>query len=141
MSEPLTDERLVEIYRSTKTIAVVGASTNPEKPAHRIPAYLQAQGFRIIPVNPSASEILGEPTVDSLDDISEPIDVVNVFRPAEEAPAIAEQAAEIGASTLWLQLGIESEEAAAIAAGQGLAVVMDTCMGATHQRLAKAGLL
>ena len=141
MSETPPDETLAEIYRNTRTIAVVGASTNPDKPAHGIPAYLQAQGFRIIPVNPTADEIFGEPTVRSLADIAEPVDVVNVFRPSAEAPDIAAQAAAIGASTLWLQLGIESEEAATIAMEQGLNVVMDTCMGATHRRLAKAGLL
>ena len=138
MSERLPDETLAEIYRNTGT---VGASTNPDKPAHGIPAYLQAQGYRVIPVNPMADEIFGAPTVDSLADISEPVDVVNVFRPSAETPGIAAQAAALGASTLWLQLGIESEEAAQIATGQGLTVVMDTCMGATHQRLTRAGLL
>jgi predicted CoA-binding protein len=141
MFETLPDETLAAIYRNTSTIAVVGASTNPDKPAHAIPAYLQAQGFRVIPVNPTADEIFGEPTVRSLGDISQPVDVVNVFRPSVETPDIAAQAAELGASTLWLQLGIESEEAAAIAMEQGLSVVMDTCMGATHQRLTKAGQL
>jgi predicted CoA-binding protein len=141
MSDRLPDETLAEIYRNTATIAVVGASTDPDKPAHHIPAYLQAQGFRIIPVNPIADMILGERAVDSLDDISQPVDVVNVFRPAQEAPELARQAVELGASTLWLQLGIESDEAAAIAKAHGLAVVMDTCMGATHKRLDKAGRL
>ncbi len=141
MSEPLSDEALAEIYRLTETIAVVGASGNPDKPAHTIPAYLQTQGFRVIPVNPTADEVLGERTVVSLADISEPVDVVNVFRPAAEAPGIAEQAAELGASTLWLQSGIESTEAREVATARGLTVVMDTCMGATHRRLMKAGLL
>ncbi len=141
MSERLPDETLAEIYRNTGTIAVVGASTNPDKPAHGIPAYLQAQGFRIIPVNPVADEIFGAPTVRSLADIPDPVDVVNVFRPAAETPGIAAQAAALGTSTLWLQLGIESAEAAEIATERGLTVVMDTCMGATHQRLTKQGLL
>ncbi len=136
-----SDEQLAEIYRSTKTIAVVGASTNERKPAHGIPAYLQSQGYRIIPVNPAANEVLGRPTVATLSDISEPVDVVDVFRRPELTPAIAEDAVSIGASVLWLQAGIESDEAADIAMGGGLTVVMDTCMGATHQRLVKAGLL
>ena len=138
---PPTDEQLAEIYRSTKTIAVVGASTNESKPAHKIPAYLQGAGFRIIPVNPAADEILGEKTVDSISDIGERVDVVNVFRRAELTPPIATEAASIGAIVLWLQSGIASDEAADIAVAGGLTVVMDTCMGATHRRLVEAGLL
>ena len=136
-----SDEQLAEIYRSATTIAVVGASTNEAKPAHGIPAYLQSQGYRIIPVNPAADEIFGQPTVASLSDITEPVDVVDVFRRPELTPAIASEAVAIGASVLWLQAGIESDEAADIAMSGGLSVVMDTCMGATHQRLEKAGLL
>lgn len=136
-----TDDLLAEIYRSTRTIAVVGASTDESKAAHRIPAYLQAQGYRIIPVNPGSDEVLGEQPVASLVEISEPVDVVDVFRPSEETPAIAREAVAIGAKVLWLQAGIESEEAAEIARAGGLAVVMDTCMGATHRRLSDAGAL
>ena len=141
MPEGPSDESLALIYRNSRTLAVVGASTNPDKPAHHIPAYLQTQGYRVIPVNPSADMIFGEATVASLAGISERVDVVNVFRPAEEAAEIAVQAAELGASTLWLQVGISSEEAAAVASEAGMTVVMDTCMGATHRRLTKEGLL
>jgi predicted CoA-binding protein len=137
----LPDEVLAEIFQKTKTIAIVGASTNPEKPAHSIPAYLQAQGYRIIPVNPTAREILGEPTVSSLAHIAVPVDVVDVFRPADEALGVAEQAINLGASALWLQSGIESAEAAELAADGGLTIVMDTCMGATHRRLVREGML
>ena len=140
MTKP-SDDRIADIYRSTTTIAVVGASTDEDKPAHRIPRYLQSQGYRIIPVNPFADEIWGEPAVDSLANVEEQVDVVDVFRPAEEAPDIARQAVEIGASVLWLQLGIESDEAAEIAEDAGLTVVMDQCMGATHQRMKAAGAL
>lgn len=136
-----TDEQLVDIYRSTNTIAVVGASTNEAKPAYRIPAYLQSQGFRIIPVNPTADQVLGEKAVGSLADVEETVDVVDVFRPSEATPAIATEAVSIGASVLWLQAGIESDEAADIARAGGLTVVMDLCMGATHRRLVEAGLL
>jgi predicted CoA-binding protein len=131
-----TDEQLIEIYRSTRTIAVVGASANPAKPAHTIPAYLQSQGYRIVPVKPGGGEILGERVVESLADISVPIDVVDVFRPPREAPEIARQAVEAGAKVLWLQAGIVSDEAGQIARAGGLEVVMDTCMGVTHRRLA-----
>ncbi len=132
----VTDDQLIEIYRTTRTIAVVGASANTEKPAHSIPAYLQSQGYRIIPVNRAGGEILGEQAATSLDEITGPIDVVDVFRPPREVPAIARQAVKAGAKVLWLQAGIVSEEAARIAEEAGLAVVMDTCMGATHRRLA-----
>jgi uncharacterized protein len=128
-------ELLLEIYARTKAIAVVGASTDESKPAHEIPRYLQSQGYRIVPVNPRGGEILGEPVASSLDDVDEPADVVDVFRPADEAPAIAEQAIEIGARVLWLQLGIASAEARRSAEAAGLTVVMNRCMGATHGEL------
>lgn len=130
-----TDDELRDIYANTKTIAVVGASGDESKPAYSIPAYLQGQGFRIIPVNPKGGEILGEQVMPSLTSIEEPVDVVDVFRPAEETPAIALEAGAIGAKVLWLQAGISSDEAEEIAQAKGLQVVMDACMGATHQRL------
>ena len=135
MSNP-SDDELIEIYREVRTIAVVGASADPEKPSHKIPAYLQSVGYRIIPVNPSADELFGEPVHRTLADIDEPVDVVDVFRPSAETPAIARHAAEIGASVLWLQVGITSTEAERIATEAGMTVVMDICMGATHKRLA-----
>jgi predicted CoA-binding protein len=131
-----SDQELIEIYRATKTIAVVGASTDPEKPAHRIPEYLQSVGYRIIPVNPAGGELFGERVFTSLDQIDEAVDVVDVFRPAHETPAIARQAVDLGADVLWLQLEIASEGAERIASDGGLTVVMDMCMGATHKRLA-----
>ena len=129
------DDELREIYAETKTIAVVGASDNPRKPAHTIPRYLQRQGYRIIPVNPKGGEILGQKVYGSLQEIEEPIDVVDVFRPSEETPDVARSAVEAGAKVLWLQEGISSEEAERIASEGGLKVVMDRCMGATHARL------
>ena len=130
-----SDDELRDIYADTKTIAVVGASENPEKPGHNIPRYLQSQGFRIIPVNPKGGEILGEKVYGSLSDIPDPVDVVDVFRPAEETPDIARDAVAIDAKVLWLQSGIASDEAYGIATAAGLQVVMDMCMGATHGRL------
>lgn len=130
-----SDDELRSIYENTKTIAVVGASGDQSKPAHNIPTYLQSVGFRIIPVSPKGGELFGETVRTSLADIDEPVDVVDVFRPAEEAPKIAEEAAAIGAKVLWLQAGIWSDEAYALAKEKGLEVVMDMCMGATHQRL------
>src|SRR5215470_15596743 len=99
-------EQLQSIYAETWTIAVVGASADPEKAANRIPRYLQSQGYRILPVNPRGGELYGEQVHTALTDIDVPVDVVDVFRPAEEAPEIARQAVEIGAKVLWLQLGI-----------------------------------
>ncbi|TMD43837.1 MAG: CoA-binding protein [Chloroflexi bacterium] len=128
-------EKLLRIYAETKTIAVVGASADETKAAHQIPRYLQSQGYRIIPVNPRGGEILGEPVFRSLTDIDVPVDVVDVFRPAQEAPAIARQAIAIGAKVLWLQIGIESEEARQLAEAAGLTVIMNRCMGETHGEL------
>jgi uncharacterized protein len=128
-------EQLARILAETKTIAVVGASGDPSKPAHRIPRYLQRQGYRIVPVNPRGGELLGEPVARSLAEVEGPVDVVDVFRPASETPQVAREAAEIGAKVLWLQLGIESEDARQVAESAGLTVVMDRCMGEAHGEL------
>jgi uncharacterized protein len=128
-------ERLARIYADTRTIAVVGASADPAKPAHRIPAYLQGQGYRILPVNPRGGELFGEPVARSLAEVDGPVDVVDVFRPADEAPEIAREAVRVGAKVLWLQEGIESEEARRVAEAAGLTVVMNRCMGVTHRQL------
>lgn len=129
------DDVLRQIYAETKTIAVVGASADESKAGHRIPRYLQSQGYRIIPVSPRGGEILGERVYASLDEVEVPIDAVDVFRPAEEAPDIARAAVGAGAKVLWLQTGVQSGEAGRIAEEGGLRVVMNTCMGATHGRL------
>jgi predicted CoA-binding protein len=134
VANPL-DDQLRRIYEETKTIAVVGASNDEAKDAHKIPRYLQQQGFRIIPVNPRGGEILGERAYASLTDVDVPVDVVDVFRPSEETPGIASDAVKVGAKVLWLQLGIESEEAARIAQEGGVLPIMNMCMGATHRRL------
>jgi predicted CoA-binding protein len=133
--EPSERELLLRIYAETRTIAVVGASSDESKDAHTIPRYLQSQGYRILPVNPRGGEILGEHVFPSLADIDVPVDVVDVFRPAQEAPDIARQAVAIGAKVLWLQEGIVSEEARRIGEAAGLTVVMDRCMRATHRAL------
>jgi uncharacterized protein len=129
------DDELRSIYENTKTIAVVGASGDEFKPSHRIPKYMQSQGFRIVPVSPRGAEILGERAFASLADVDVPIDVVNVFRPSEETPGIAEEAVKAGAKTLWLQSGIHSDEAERIAQEAGLKFVSGACIGVTHGRL------
>lgn len=130
-----TEEQLRELYAQSRTIAVVGCSPHWPNPTNVVPAYMQSEGYRILPVNPHEEEVLGEPAVDSLDDLAEPVDIVDVFRPAEEAPGVASQAARIGAKCLWLQTGIVSEEAERIAADAGLMVVMDSCIGITYGQL------
>jgi predicted CoA-binding protein len=128
-------ETLTRIYDDSRTIAVVGASTDEAKAAYRIPEYLQRHGYRIRPVNPRGGTILGEPVAAALADVDGPVDVVDVFRPAAEAVDIAHQAVAIGAKVLWLQLGITSDEARRVAEAGGLTVVMDRCMGAIHREL------
>ena len=134
MKNPSFDE-LRRIYAETETIAVVGASADTHKPAHVIPRYLKEHGYRIVPVSPKGGELFGEPVRPSLADVDVPVDVVDVFRPAEEAPGIAQEAVDIGAKVLWLQSGIVSEEAGRVAREGGLVVVMGICMGQTHAQL------
>lgn len=116
-------------------MATVGASTNLDKPAGGVPQHLKKIGFHVIPVNPNASEIFGERSFASLLDVDEPIDIVQVFRPSEEAPNIARQAVQIGAKVLWLQLGITSPGAREIAQEAGIDYVEDRCMGQETRRL------
>ena len=130
-----SDEDLKQILTDATTIAMVGASSNPDKASYGIMQKLQKAGYRVIPVNPHETEILGERSFPSLVDVPERIDIVAVFRRSEDAPGIADEAATIGAKVLWLQSGISSEEAAERATRGGLATVMDTCIGATHSLL------
>ncbi|HVM21102.1 MAG TPA: CoA-binding protein [Egibacteraceae bacterium] len=123
-----------EILDLADTVAVVGMSSNPNKAAYSVPAGLQAAGFRIIPVNPTARTILGEQAYASLGEVPEEIDVVEVFRPADEAPGIVQQAAAVGAKAVWLQKGLTSPEARAAAEEAGLAYVEDACMGVERSR-------
>jgi len=116
-----------EILESAKTIAVVGASRDPDKAGGSVPAGLQARGFRIVPINPYADTLFGERAYRSLLEVREPIDLVDVFRPAADAPEIARQAVAVGAKALWLQLDIRSEEARRIAEAAGLEFVEDEC--------------
>ncbi|SFS08767.1 hypothetical protein SAMN05216559_3508 [Halomicrobium zhouii] len=130
-----SDEDLREIL-DHDTIAVVGCSTTPGKAAHDVPAYLQNQGYQIIPVNPFADEVLGERAYDSLTDVPDEIDVVDVFRPSKEVEGIVDATLERDDVTaVWLQLGIEDDEAATRAEDAGLDVVQDRCMKVEHERL------
>jgi hypothetical protein len=121
-----------EILEKYKTIAVVGCSANPSKPAHIVPKYLQEHGYKIIPINPTVEEILGVRAYKSLADVKEPIDIVSIFRPGEEALEVVKQS--IGrARVVWMQEGIINEEAAELGRKNGLIVVMDRCMKKEHQ--------
>jgi predicted CoA-binding protein len=129
------DPELKQLLTDASVIAMVGASANPDKASHGIMQKLQRAGYRVIPVNPGESEILGERSYPSLLDIPERIDIVDVFRRAEDTPPIADAAVKVGAKALWLQTGIVNEDAAERAKAGGLIVVMDQCIGATHSLL------
>lgn len=130
------DDVMRRIFEESRTIAVVGASPDPGRAGNYIPAYLKAHGYRIIPVNPTCDEVLGEKCYDSLADIPEPVECVEVFRRPEYTPDVARQAVAIGARSIWLQLGIINADAKRIAEEGGLLFVQDECMGPQHRRLA-----
>jgi uncharacterized protein len=126
------------ILTTYDTITVVGASVAPAKAAHYVPAHMQQHGWRIIPVNPYREEILGERVYPSLAGVPEQVGLVDVFRPPHRAPDVARQAVAAGATALWLQLGIASAEARAIATGAGLLYVEDRCLIIEQRRLGLA---
>lgn len=132
---PLSDDRIRQLLTEARTIAVVGASSNPDRPSHGIMRKLLSVGYTVIPVNPRETEVLGQKAYPTLTDVPVPIDIVDVFRRADDAPGIAEDAVRIGAKALWLQSGIVSDLAAATAEAAGLAVVMDACIGTMHSLL------
>jgi uncharacterized protein len=133
----MTDQDLRQLLLDAKTIAVVGLSPNPDRPSNQVAWYLHHQGYRLFGVNPKCPEpeVFGVPMVPSLDQVPEPIDIVDVFRRAEYTPDVARAAVAAGARALWLQLGIRSPEARAIAEGAGLAYVEDRCLKVEHARL------
>jgi predicted CoA-binding protein len=131
------DDLLLRIYRETRTVAMVGASPNWNRPSYFVMRYLQRKGFRVIPINPRALDapILGETVYPDLASVPVPVDVVDVFRRPENTPAIAREAAAIGAKVLWLQLGISNPETATIAGLAGLTFIQDQCMKIEYGRL------
>lgn len=130
-----SEQDLKRLLSSARTIAVVGASSNPDRPSNGIMRKLKSVGYHVIPVNPNETNVLGERAYASLVDIPEPIDIVDVFRRAEYTPAIADEAVKVGARALWLQSGVTNEDAAARAAAGGLTVVMNACIGVMHALL------
>ena len=129
------NDAIDHVLNDTTTWAVVGCSPDPSRDSHRIAALLQSRGKRVIPVNPTADEILGERCVPSLAAIDEPVDVVDVFRRSDQAGAHVDEAIAIGAKAVWLQLGVTDEAAAARAEAAGLEVVMDRCPAIEWRRL------
>jgi predicted CoA-binding protein len=133
----MTDEQLRELLRDAKVIAVVGLSANPDRPSNQVAWYLHHQGYRLFGVNPNCPhpEVFGVPMLASLDQVPEPIDIVDVFRRPEHTPDAARAAVAAGARALWLQSGIASAEARQIAEDAGLAYVEDRCIKVVHARL------
>ena len=137
----LEDRELRALLGDARTVAVVGLSSKPDRPSYGVARYLQEHGYRIVPVNPHETEVLGERAFATLSDIPADVrvDVVDVFRRAEETPAVARDAVAIGAKVLWLQEGIVNDEAYRIAAGAGLEVIMGVCIRKTIGRLDAGG--
>jgi predicted CoA-binding protein len=138
----LGDEEALDVLQRARRIAVVGASPDPGRPSHAVMRFLQHHGYECVPVNPNAREVLGVPAYRTLDEAvreTGPFDIVDVFRRSEHTPEIARSAVATGARVLWLQLGVVSWEAARIAHGGGLAVVMDRCTAIELRRLRERG--
>ena len=129
-----TDEQIIKFYE-LKNIAVVGMSKNPEKAAHYVPKYLAEKGYNIIPVNPTADEILGKKCYPELSDISEQVDIVDVFRPSDQVMPVISEAIKLKPKVIWLQEGIHNIEAESLAQKAGIEVIFNRCMLAEHQRL------
>ena len=138
---PVIDQELRQLLLDTKVIAVVGLSANPDRPSNQVAWYLHHQGYRLFGVNPMCPqpEVFGVPVVPSLDQVPEPIDLVDVFRRPEHTPDVARAAVAAGAGALWLQLGISNPEARAIAEEAGLRYVEDHCLKVEHARLLGRG--
>lgn len=132
-----SDDELRSILLAARAIAVVGLSSKPDRPSHEVASFLQERGYRIVPVNPNETEVLDERAYPSLLDVPAeiPIEIVDVFRRAEETPGVAEQAVRRGAKVLWLQQGIVNEDARRIAEEAGLTVIMGVCIRTTIGRL------
>jgi predicted CoA-binding protein len=133
-AEPSRDA-IYQLLDQARTIAMVGASSNPERESHLIFKRLLSVGYHVIPVNPNETEVLGQKSYATLEEIPERVDIVDVFRKSEETPAIAESAVKTGAKTLWLQQGVANAEAARIATEGGLTIVMDKCLATAHTLL------
>jgi hypothetical protein len=142
----LSQEEIKSVLETYRTVAIVGLSRDPDKASYRVAQYLESVGYRIIPVNPFADEILGEKCYKSLLEVPDTIDIVDIFRPSEDVPAIVDEAITIknrvgSPNVIWMQLGIVNEEAAKRAREAGFTVVVDRCMMIEHRRLSMDGVL
>jgi len=131
---PPSADPILDILTNYKTIAVVGLSSNPARPSYGVTEYIQSSGYQIIPVNPNETDVLGEPSYASLDDVPQKIGIVDIFRRPEEVASVVDAAIRVGAKVVWMQLGIVNEAAAEKAQAAGLTVVMDACMLIEHKK-------
>ncbi len=129
-----SDDEIKQIF-SLKNVAVIGMSKHPEKAAHFVPKYLSEQGFNILPINPTSSEILNKKCYSSVTEVDEPIDIVDVFRPSDQVLPVVKEAITMKPKVIWLQEGIHNPEAEELARKEGIKVVFNRCMLAEHQRL------
>jgi predicted CoA-binding protein len=125
---------IFNILTKYKTIAVVGLSSNPTRPSYGVTEYMQGSGYQIIPVNPNETDVLGEPSYASLDEVPQKIEIVDIFRRPEEVPPVVDAAIRAGAKVIWMQQGIANEPAAEKARAAGITVVMDACILVEHKR-------
>ena len=129
------DKSIIEILKESKTIAVVGMSKHPSKAAHRIPKYLKEVGYRVIPVNPTADEILGEKAYKTLEDVPDQVDIVDIFRPSDQTPAIVKSAVKLNPKLIWLQLGISNLESKELAEDNKIHYVENKCLMVEHRKI------
>jgi len=130
-------DAILELLKKYNAIAVVGLSSNPMRPSYGVTEYMQGAGYRIIPVNPNETEVLGQKSYARLEDVPEKIEIVNVFRRAEEVPPVVESAIRVGAKVVWMQMGIENQESAERARAAGLVAIEDACILVEHRRRAR----
>jgi uncharacterized protein len=130
----INSDRITRLLETSRTIAVVGLSSKPDRPSHEVAKYLQSVGYHIVPVNPQETEVLGERACARLEDISVPVDIVDIFRRSEFVPAVVESAIRIGARAVWMQEGVIHRESAERARKAGLFVVMDACILKEHAK-------
>jgi predicted CoA-binding protein len=125
---------IFDILTKYKRIAVVGLSSNPARPSYNVTEYMQSVGYQIVPVNPNETDVLGEPSYASLEEVPQKIEIVNIFRRAEEVPPVVDAAIQVGAKVVWMQLGIANQAAAEKARAAGITVIMDACLLIEHKK-------
>ena len=131
---PPSGDPIFEILTKYKTIAVVGLSSNPARPSYGVTEYMQSAGYQIVPVNPNETDVLGEPSYASLEDVPQKLEIVDIFRRPEEVPPVVDAAIRAGAKVVWMQQGIVNEAAAEKARAAGITVVMDACLFIEHKK-------